>query len=71
MLSKEEENALNYTLAIGYLILSLQIDEEKQVMKQIDSVFDNAKHRIYLRNLLKEAKKIMEQQNKNGECNIE
>lgn len=63
MISKDEEEALNYTLAIGFLIASIQIKGELETMKEIDTSFDNPIHRLYIRKLLSEAKNIINSEN--------
>jgi hypothetical protein len=59
MLEESDKNNLNYTLAIGYIITSIQLKGEAEAMKEIDNVFDNAMHRLYIRKLFTEAKEIM------------
>lgn len=62
MLNEQEKDSLNYTLAIGYLIMSIQLKGEEETMKEIDKVFDVPSHRLYIRSLLSDALKIMKEE---------
>lgn len=61
MLTKEREEQLNYSLAVGFVINSIIVHGRKKAMKDIDETFPNPVDRLYIRSLFDTAEYVIEQ----------
>lgn len=63
MISDDEINEINFALAIGYIIKTIQIQGMEQIMGEVDNAFEIPEYRLYVRSLVKKAVEIMKSEN--------